>query len=69
MIVRSIKYNNEVYLNAQDLISKIRDHKEKVGGSPDNKIDNEINNIYKLAHEHIIDIIELYKGGIYDNFN
>ena len=64
MIVRSIKKNNEVYLNAQDLICKIRDHGEKVGGTSD----DEINNIYKLAHKHIIDVIEFYKGGIYDNF-
>ena len=66
MIVKSIEKNNEVYLNAQDLICKIRDHGEKVCNGSN---DNGLNNIYKLAHEHIIDIIELYIGGIYDNFN
>lgn len=65
MKVKSIEKNNEVYLNAQDLISKIRDHEEKVGNSSESSL----NNIYKLAHEHIIEIIELYIGGIYDNFN
>ena len=56
MIVRTIEKNKELYINAQDLISKIRDHEEKVG------TDGVFGDVYKLAHEHIIEVIEVYIG-------
>ena len=49
--------NNEVYLNAASLISYIKEHKDKT--TSDCK-DDLIKDIYGLAHDHIIEVIQLY---------
>lgn len=56
MIIRSIKHNGEVYLNAQDVINKIKDHKEAL----DDRDRGYVGAAYGLAHDHIIDIIKIY---------
>lgn len=55
MIPRTIKEAGEVYININDLIRKIEDHKEhvKTGGRGDIT--------YQLAHDHIIELISIYK--------
>ena len=55
MIPRTIKYAGEVYININDLIRKIEDHKEnvKTGGATDIP--------YSRAHDHIIELISIYK--------
>lgn len=52
--VRGIVDNNGVYLNAQDLIRNIEIHKERVGNGVG------VYQVYRLAHDHIIELIELY---------
>ena len=56
MIPRTIKYAGEVYININDLIRKIEDHKKsvKTGGRGDYH--------YSLAHDHIIELISIYKA-------
>lgn len=54
-IIRSIVRNGEVYLNAQDVIDKIKSHKEALSGGR-----GYVNEAYGLAHDHIIDIIKIY---------
>lgn len=55
MIPRTIKNAGEVYININDIINKIEDHKDhvKTGGSGDA--------VYQLAHDHIIELISIYK--------
>ena len=55
MIPRTIKTSGEVYININDLIRKIEDHKNKCksGGIMDI--------IYGTAHDHIIELISIYK--------
>ena len=53
--IRGIVNNNGVYLNAQDLIRNIEIHKERVGHG-----DSSYLCLYRLAHDHIIELIELY---------
>ena len=54
MIPRTIKEAGEVYININDLISKIETHKEavKTGGITDIP--------YSRAHDHIIELISIY---------
>lgn len=55
MIPRTIKNAGEVYININDIINKIEDHKDhvKTGGAGDY--------VYQLAHDHIIELISIYK--------
>ena len=53
--VRSIVDISGAYLNAKDLINRIEDHKRKVATGK-----TTINEVYKLAHDHIIEIIKIY---------
>ena len=54
MIPRTIKDAGEVYININDLIRKIEDHKNSVkcGGKSDLA--------YGTAHDHIIELISIY---------
>ena len=54
MIPRTIKDAGEVYININDLIRKIEDHKEHVksGGITDI--------IYGEAHDNIIELISIF---------
>lgn len=54
MILRTIKDDGEVYININDLIRKIEEHKEnvKTGGVTDIP--------YSRAHDHIIELIAIY---------
>lgn len=54
MIPRTIKNAGEVYININDLIRKIEDHKENVksGGITDI--------IYGEAHDNIIELISIF---------
>ena len=54
-VPRTIKEAGEVYININDLIEKIEDHKKsvKTGGKTDYP--------YSLAHDHIIELISIYK--------
>ena len=55
MIPRTIKDAGEVYININDVIEAIETHKERIttGGKTDIP--------YKLAHDHIIELISIYK--------
>lgn len=55
MVPRTIKDTGEVYININDIINKIEDHKEHV------KTKGAGDFIYKLAHDHIIELISIYK--------
>lgn len=54
--IRAIVDINGVYLNAQDLIRNIEIHKERVSAG----CTGQLREVYGLAHDHIIDIIEIY---------
>ena len=52
---RTTTVQGEVYINAQDLIGCIEDHKEHVGGGKEDYPSA----IYRQAHNHIIELIQL----------
>ena len=54
-VPRTIKEAGEVYININDIIEKIEDHKKSVkcGGKTDIP--------YGTAHDHIIELISIYK--------
>jgi hypothetical protein len=56
---RTTTINGEVYINAQDLIETINNHKEHVGGD---KISSYANSVFQLAHDQIIEIIQLFSS-------
>ena len=51
----TVEIDGETYINLKDLISIIETHKDRVttGGKTDIP--------YKLAHDHIIELISIYK--------
>lgn len=51
---RQINYQGDVYINVNDLIGCIEDHKEHVGDGR-----SVASAVYKQAHDHIIDLIQL----------
>ena len=53
-VPRTIKEAGEVYININDIIEKIEDHKNSVncGGKTDIP--------YGTAHDHIIELISIY---------
>lgn len=54
-MIRTIRKRKEYYLNANDLVKVIREHRDFVTGrAPD------VSDGYSLAHEHIIDIINVF---------
>lgn len=58
-MVRTIVKQEEVYLNAGDLINTIERHKRNTTGDKQTTVSQ----VYALAHDHIIEIINIYTGG------
>lgn len=57
-MIRVRRKRKEDYLNANDLIDTIREHEDIVDKAED--VSKSFRDAYKLAHEHIIDIIKLF---------
>ena len=58
-MIRVRRKRKEDYLNANDLVRQIRDH-EKIVDETEDDVSKCFRDAYKLAHEHIIDIIKLF---------
>lgn len=51
----TVKINGETYIKIEDIIKKIEDHKNHV------KTGKAGDEVYRLAHDHIIELISIYK--------
>lgn len=51
----TVKINGETYIKIDDLIKKVEDHKDHV------KTGKAGDEVYRLAHDHIIELISIYK--------
>lgn len=52
----TVKIDGEIYIKIDDLIKKIEDHRDHV------KTGRAGDEVYRLAHDHIIELISIYKA-------
>ena len=55
---RTIVDNGDIYVNLDDVIENIKDHGDRV------ETGRLSDNIYKLAHAHIIELLKLFESFI-----
>ena len=61
--IRAVKHNGDVYLNSSDMIDAITNHSKAVIGT--GKLTGKLSPTkegYKLAHDHLIEIITVEKS-------
>ena len=58
-MIRTIVKQREAYINAEDLIKSIENHKNFTVADKSTAVSQG----YALAHDHIIEIIKIYTGG------
>lgn len=63
MNIRTIKGEDGVFINADDMIAAIKEAQETVAKAVSNEEKTSIDLAYEVSHTHIIEVIQRLKGG------